>query len=492
MDFKINEIQTYIWDALSEGVIITDPRQNDNPIVYVNSAFTTITGFQADEVLGKNCRFLSINSEIESSKQLKEAIASNRHCKVTLKNSRKNGTVFWNDLSVSPIFNENKELIYFLGIQRDVTSEKELDENLKHASALFESVVKNVPGVVYQWVEENNIGRFTFVSEKLWTYFGVKPENMDSFPSLIHPDDISRWRQSINDANKNSEDWFFEGRLLYPDNSIKWWQGFSKKISSSDNISIYNGFMLDVTERKLLELELEQERKKLQNSAKMISLGEMSAGVAHEINNPLSVITGSTGLIQKALLKNPPDLNQVKEYLDKIQRMTTRIAKIVKSLKQFSRDDQLDPLVIYSLNTIVEDTIEFIDTRIDNSGVKISISMNQNLNIWCRPVQISQVLLNIISNAIDATENSEEKWIRISVTLENNFVKIRVIDSGPGIPAAIRDRIMNPFFTTKEVGKGTGLGLSLSKGIIEDHGGAMVLDMTGPNTCFLIEIPAAD
>lgn len=112
---------------------------------------------------------------------------------------------------------------------------------------------------------------------------------------------------------------------------------------------------------------------------------------------------------------------------------------------------------------------------------------------------MSQVILNLISNAIDAIESrpegdkeNSEKWIKIHGELDKHLLRLFVVDSGPGIPAAIRDRIMNPFFTTKEVGKGTGLGLSLSKGIAEDHGGDLILDSSAPHTSFILELPSAE
>lgn len=503
MNFQIDSVQKQIWDAMSDGVVITDPRSFDNPIIFVNKAFSLITGYSAEEVLGKNCRFLNHNIEdlqqAESLLQLKQAITKQIPCRTLLKNRKKDGTFFWNELTMSPLFDEEKKIIHFIGIQRDISREKEIEEELVKNMALYQSLVSNVPGVVYQWIEENGQGHFTYVSEKLWNYFGIDAKDMQKLPGMIHPEDVERWRSSINTANSKGKDWFFEGRITYPDGSMKWCQALSQKVFSAEGKHIYHGLLLDVTDRKQLELALEEEKKKMQLSAKMISLGEMSAGIAHEINNPLSVISGSAGVAQRALSREPMDTQKINDALEKIQKMSDRIAKIIKSLRQFARDDQMDPMIVYSLHDIIEETIDIIRTKLDRAGVNVSIDVSKDNKIWCRPVQMSQVILNLISNAIDAidsrpdsNEPPNEKWIKIFLESKQHLLRLHIVDSGPGIPEAIRDRIMNPFFTTKEVGKGTGLGLSLSKGIAEDHGGDLILDSSAPHTSFILELPSAE
>lgn len=492
MTFSRDPNQFEIWNSLVDGVVITDASQEQNPIIYVNSAFTKISGFNKEEVIGKNCRFLNHGLPNPQLETIRNAVNNFTPCKVVLKNRKKNGDLFWNELSLSPVKDENGNRKYFIGIQRDVTKEVELESEFKETSLLFSSVVTNIPGVVYQWVEQNGHGTFSYVSDKLWTYFGIQPQDFGKVPSLIHPDDRDRWRSSIEKANASGQDWFFEGRLLYPDNTVKWWQGLSRQVKNENGKVIYNGIMLDITERKNLEMALEVEQKRMQASAKMISLGEMSAGIAHEINNPLSVISGNAGLVLKALTKEPSDIRKALDGTEKIQKMAERIAKIVKSLRQFARDDQMDPMITYGLRSIIDETLDIVKNRVQKCSAEIRVNVTTDCQIWCRPVQLSQVLLNLIVNAIDAIETAEQKWVKIDLEVKNDLAYLRVIDSGPGVPPAIRDRIMNPFFTTKEVGKGTGLGLSLSKSIAEDHGGNLILESNTAHTTFLLELPLAE
>ncbi len=112
-----------------------------------------------------------------------------------------------------------------------------------------------------------------------------------------------------------------------------------------------------------------------------------------------------------------------------------------------------------------------------------------HIDLMCRPVQISQVLVNLLSNSFDAIEKCSEKWVKLEVQTESGWINFRIKDSGRGIPEHLMQKIMLPFFTTKEIGKGTGLGLSISKGIMESHGGKLELDPSQPNTCFILKFP---
>jgi signal transduction histidine kinase len=250
---------------------------------------------------------------------------------------------------------------------------------------------------------------------------------------------------------------------------------------------------IDTHEAALVRNQLEIQQAKLSSSAKMAALGEMAGGVAHEVNNPLAVINSRAAIMLKAVnngkVLSPEDL---KKSLETIQKGATRIAAIVRGLKAFSRNGEQDPMNKASLTAIIEDTLIFCEAKFANNSVKLEVQMTEEaMLINCRETQISQVVLNLLGNAYDAVQDYPEKWVRLETQIESNSLVVRVIDSGKGIPPEIREKILQPFFTTKEVGKGTGLGLSISKGIIEDHGGTMIINADHPNTCFEIRLPMA-
>jgi len=221
----------------------------------------------------------------------------------------------------------------------------------------------------------------------------------------------------------------------------------------------------------------------------MSSLGEMAGGIAHEINNPLAIIGLSANQISEALAKTPADLSFAKESAEKIVQTVRRIGKIVKGLRSFSRSGEKDPFSPSHLKQIIDDTLELCRERFNSGGIQLTVDCPSDLMIPCRAVQISQVFLNLLNNSFDAIADLPSPWIRIQVTESNGYVDIRITDSGAGIPPKIAEKLMAPFFTTKEVGSGTGLGLSISKGIVEDHRGTLEYVSESKHTEFLIRLP---
>lgn len=262
-------------------------------------------------------------------------------------------------------------------------------------------------------------------------------------------------------------------------------------VKSNASEELYVGTILDITERKRAEEMLNQQQAKLTLSAKMSSLGEMAGGIAHEINNPLTIIISKAVILRRMINQENPDFEKIKKDLTKIEETSNRIAKIIRGLRSFSRNTEGDPMEIARVTQIVDDTLELCKERFKYHSIDLKIDNQTSGLIYCRPHQITQVLMNLLTNAFDAVEGLKEKWVAIEVKEFNNQVTITVKDSGHGIPEAIAEKMMNPFFTTKDVGKGTGLGLSISKGIIEDHCGHIKYYVREGHTCFTLEFPSA-
>lgn len=249
------------------------------------------------------------------------------------------------------------------------------------------------------------------------------------------------------------------------------------------NVVFTAGISSDITET----VESEQ---KLEASSKMAALGEMAGGIAHEINNPLAVISAKVRQVRRMFQPEKPlDAEKVLESLTVLDDFTQRIARIVAGLRSFSRDGTHDPFERCELKEIVEQTLILCRVSADAKGIDLDVNIDDKVVLNCRPVQISQVLLNLISNAMDAVEHETRKWIKISTEVSAGSVYIRIHDSGRGVPDEIANKIMQPFFTTKDVGKGTGLGLSLSQGMIKAHNGELRLDRTVSKSCFKITLP---
>jgi signal transduction histidine kinase len=252
----------------------------------------------------------------------------------------------------------------------------------------------------------------------------------------------------------------------------------------------------DVQARLRAQEELEKSRQTAAYSAKMAALGEMSGNIAHEVNNPLAAILLRAHRLRILTSQSPLDLPSLQRASLDIEATVHRIRRIVDSLRTFARDAEQDPMRPEPVARIVDETVEMCAERFRHHSIDLRVDpIPDDLYAECRSVQISQILLNLLSNAYDAVERQSVRWVRIRAAGDRDQVRISVMDSGPGVPPDLENRIMEPFFTTKEIGKGTGLGLSVSKGIAEAHGGQLALDRLSLDTCFVLTLrraPAPD
>jgi signal transduction histidine kinase len=237
--------------------------------------------------------------------------------------------------------------------------------------------------------------------------------------------------------------------------------------------------------------ELDVQRARSIESARLASLGEMAGGIAHEINNPLSIISMVAEQQQVLLKQGRADQSRIQAGFKTIEDTTHRIVKIIQGMRTFSRDGQKDPLENIELKGLLESTLNFCQQKFLHHQIELVVSVEpDDLMIKGRSVQLSQVILNLLSNAFDAVEAAPERWIKVAAREIRGGVEIRVVDSGPGVPEQYRDKIFQPFFTLKEIGKGTGLGLSISRSIVESQSGTLELDVNSERTSFVIRMPA--
>lgn len=235
--------------------------------------------------------------------------------------------------------------------------------------------------------------------------------------------------------------------------------------------------------------ELDHKRALIINSSRLAALGEFSAGMAHEINNPLTVISGNARILNSLINKGTLD-KSAQPQVQKITDMTARIDKIIKNLRAFARDGKNDLMKEFELSKFIDDISVLTKIKLERNQIEFELVNEANFKmIYGQEIPLSQVIINIINNAADAVMGLDKKWVRLKVENNEQWIQFTVTDSGNGIPVEIQEKMMSPFFTTKEVGKGTGLGLSISLGIINSHKGQLIYNSESPHTEFIIRIP---
>jgi two-component system NtrC family sensor kinase len=239
--------------------------------------------------------------------------------------------------------------------------------------------------------------------------------------------------------------------------------------------------------------QLQAAQKKLLQSDRLASLGQLSASVAHEINNPVSGVLNLSMLMQRMLKEDgiPPDrLAEFRKYLGQVIHETARVGRIVSDLLAFSRRGKPQQASA-DVNRIVATTLSLVEHKMKLSNVAVQTTLCEMLPpAHCDPSQIQQVVLNLVLNAAEATQSRPERRVTVSTSTGDGMARILVSDNGEGIPPENLLKIFDPFFTTKPEGKGVGLGLAVSYGIIEAHSGDIEVKSTvGEGTTFIVSLP---
>ena len=248
------------------------------------------------------------------------------------------------------------------------------------------------------------------------------------------------------------------------------------------------GIIVTFLKIKLIEdkntaiLQEKRAKEQLMNSSKMALLGELSSGLGHEINNPLMIISNELQIL--FLKENDQDTDTI---LTRIEEQVFRIGKITHILKSFS-DNQKSVKHMFSLNHSINNSIQLIESKAKKENVNINFNSNE-IKSFGREQEIGQILVNLLSNSIDAVALRDDKQIYIEASQDNDNAYIKVIDNGHGISETVAKKLFDPFFTTKDPNKGTGVGLTISKQLAEKNESDLYLDKDSKGTCFTLKIP---
>lgn len=387
------------------------------------------------------------------------------------------------------VLDEKGQVSGVVGMAQDITKRKQAEQRLAEQAELLDLAhdaifVRDLEGRItfwsrgardtYGWTAEEALGHTS--NELLHTEFNVPQEDVEA-------------------AVRSRAGW--EGEVVHTTRDGRKLIMASRWSLERDEAGAPHAIMQinrDITARKQLEAQIEAGREQMAAAARLSALGMMAGGVAHEINNPLAIIHALASELAEIVEERgsaPPAMVARSSML--IRQTAERIAAIVKSLRKISREGSKDRYYPVRIAKILHETLELSRARFAARDVKLILpSAIPDLTVACREVQIEQVVLNLLQNAYDAVAGQAgERWVRVDVSARSGNAVISVTDSGPGIPAELRDRIGEPFFTTKEVGKGSGLGLSLSKTIAEEHGGNVEYDDACGHTRFSLTLPLA-
>lgn len=270
--------------ATSNGVVITDARQPDNPVVYCNAGYERLTGYCFDEIVGRNCRFLQNDDhDQEGVEEIRAAVKEGRVGKAVIRNYRKDGSLFWNELTISPVHDEEGRLTHFVGVQNDVTAREDADERLRQSEQRLQHLISNCPGTLYTCEPSGDHG-VTFVSETITPQFGYEAREFIDDPSFwaghIHPDDRERVFAGLSKLSEEGHH-AYDYRFLHKNGTYRWLHDQSSLVRDMDGNQVeIVGFWIDITGRKQAEEALRQSEARLAEAERVGRVGHWDWEVA--------------------------------------------------------------------------------------------------------------------------------------------------------------------------------------------------------------------
>ncbi|OGN92917.1 MAG: hypothetical protein A2Z75_07370 [Chloroflexi bacterium RBG_13_50_10] len=483
-----NELREFkiISDKAGYGITIVDLEGNIN---YVNTSFAEMHGYTPDELIGRHLSIFHNEQQMAHVNRLVEQLnREGSYVAEEVWHRKKDNTEFPTLMSGTLVKDENGTPLFMAGTAIDITERERAEDALRQSEERYRTILKEIAD---SYFEVDLAGNLTFVNDATCHNLRYSREELlgMNYRDFTAKEDIEHVYQAFNEVYRTGKpNKGFLWKVTRKDGSA----GFADASvyllrSQGGEIIGFRGVGRDITEHKLAEEERIQLELKAQITSRLASVGEMAAGVAHEINNPLTAVTGYA-----QLLVGREDIpSDIRSDLEAINDGARRVAGIVRTLLAFSRQTKPQRKLV-DINELIESTLVLraYHLRVNNIEVVTRLATDM-LETVVDPGQIQQVLLNLIVNAEAEMKLAHGKG-KLTITTEKSdkTIKICVKDNGPGIKPEVMDKIFDPFFTTREVGEGTGLGLSLCYGIVTEHKGKIYAESKpGKGATFVVELP---
>ena len=467
----------------------------DHRFIEVNSAFRRMLGYSEEEFTGMTPLDITHPDDRESSAILMEGLFKSGIpvCKTEKRYLKRNGEILWASLTASAIRDRNGEPVYRLAMIEDISERRRTEAELRLGNEIIANIEEGLCLV------RMSDGIIVHSNPKFEKMFGYGPNEMrGKHISAINatggktPEAVAQEIIAVLNRDK-----VWRGEILNrrKDGTPFWCSASVSTLDHPEYGNVWVSIHQDITERRRAEEQIEAQRIQLVSSSRLAALGMMAGGVAHEINNPLTIIHAlAEDLLYRVKEDGYVPLEILVQDVDRILQTAKRIAKIIKSMRHLAKDGSHDKPLPAPVARIVDEVLEVCREQFKSHSIELFLpGIDPDLQVCCRETQIAQVLLNLLQNAFDAVmeQPGEKKWVRLGISVRDGSLVLSVTDSGPGVPPKFKTKIMEPFFTTKAAGKGTGLGLSLSRTIVEEHGGELELTEENGHTCFSFRLPLA-
>jgi two-component system, NtrC family, sensor kinase len=470
-----------VFDSLSFPTLILKP---DKVILTANQIFLQRHGVTLEQIVGKRCHDVFYGADACPNKvcPFSKVLSERAGASVTRRHTMRNGKTIYEDRVFSPILDDEGDVAYIMESVRDVTRQKNMELALKETEAFLEKVILGSPIAIVAADRYGHILLMNPAAEELFGYANPFAMQHVTADMLYPPGTASTIMRRLKDG---------QGKLRHIKTTIINANGSAIPVELTASI-IYEddeevatvGIYTDLREKLAVEKKLKETQAQLAQSEKLASLGQLAAGVAHEINNPLTGILFYATLKLEAMDADDPDIEDVTAVIEDVKRCK----EIVQNLLAYSRQSspmkdiiQLNSIVNQSLN-LIRDPKMFRNVRIEREFSEEMMLLHVDKN------QISQVIINLVINAVSEMKGAGVLTLKTYRDKSEGKAYLEVIDTGCGIAPENLSKIFDPFYTTKAPGEGTGLGLSTAYGLIKENKGNISVKETSPEgTSFLLE-----
>jgi len=479
--------------ASSNGIVICDSTMPDFPVLFVNPAFEKMTGYSAWEVIGRSCRFIhGLDTEQSELDVLKEAMKQASSCTVVLQNYRKDGSLFWNELSISPIFDAEGLFTHYIWVQTDISERKQAEIDLRILQARLHHLLFSSPGVIYSWKASEDFSP-TFMSYNVSPMLGydVREFTQDAgfWLNHVHPEDkdyIVAKREEVYKKGQNN----VEYRFLHQDGSYRWVYDQAKLVRDDVNNPLeVVGYWVDITERKQLEEELRQALTKEKELSELKS--RFVSMTSHEFRTPLSTILSSSELLEH-YRHNWTDEKQL-SHLQRIQTAVKHMTEMLNDVLAIGKAEagklEYQPITL-NLVEYCWRMVEQVQLNLNAEGALAFSCELESMQCCMDENLLDHIISNLLTNAIKySTSGSIAKF---SLAFHHPIAVFEIQDTGIGIPPEDIPHLFEAFHRATNVGNisGTGLGLAIVKKCIDLHLGEIVVKSElGVGTTFTVSLP---
>ena len=444
----------------------------DGTILWANKAELDLLGYLPEEYIGHHVsKFYADKSVIKNVlNRLRRGENLDNH-EVRLR--AKDGSIRYGQVSSNGLWQDG-QLVHTRGFVRDITERKQAEARLRESEERFRRMANAAPVMI--WMSGPDKGGTFF--NKGWLDFTGRPAEREvgiGWTEGVHKDDFARCLEIYSHAFDARREFTMEYRLRRYDGEYRWLLDLGVPRFAPDGVFLgYIGCAIDITGRKRAESELQRHRDELAHIARVSTLGELGASLAHELNQPLTAILSNAQAAQRFLASNPADLDEVGEILKDIVKDDHRASEVIQRLRALVKKEVL-AFALIELPSVINEVVQLLHSDAILHSVQVDVESDPGLPlVRGDPVQLQQVMLNLLLNAMDSMKNcpvDERRVIVGAQRYDRGFLRVAVRDQGVGLTADRLEKIFQPFYSTKR--DGLGMGLAISRSIVEAHGGLL-------------------